>query len=157
MTLPGGSRGGEPVGRTGVVLRAAIRWHQLVQVVLTAEETGYEAVFVPEIAGREAFSTLAGFALSSSKILLGTGVVTVRSRSPVATAMAAATLQDLSGGRLVLGIGVGSAAGRGGEPGPSQLVAQYVELVHRILERRPVGADEVFGTPAFRLDLAAAE
>jgi alkanesulfonate monooxygenase SsuD/methylene tetrahydromethanopterin reductase-like flavin-dependent oxidoreductase (luciferase family) len=143
------------VGRTGVVLREAIPWHQLVQVVLTAEETGYEAVFVPEIAGREAFSTLAGFTLSSSRILLGTGVVTVRSRSPVATAMAAATLQDLSGGRFVLGIGAGSAAGRGGEPRPLQLVARYVELVHRILERRPVGADEVFGTPAFRLDLAA--
>jgi alkanesulfonate monooxygenase SsuD/methylene tetrahydromethanopterin reductase-like flavin-dependent oxidoreductase (luciferase family) len=144
------------VGRTGVVLREAIPWHQLVQVVLTAEETGYEAVFVPEIAGREAFSTLTGFALSSSRIRLGSGVVTVRSRSPVATAMAAATVQDVSGGRFVLGIGAGSATGQTGEPGPAELVARYVGLVRRILEGRPVDADEVFGTPAFRLDLPAA-
>ena len=153
MTLPGGSRAGEPVGRTGVVLREAIPWHQLVQVVVTAEETGYEAVFVPEIAGREAFSTLTGFALSSSRIRLGSGVVTVRSRSPVAAAMAAATVQDLSGGRFILGIGAGWGAGRAGGPRPAELVARYVELVRRVLEGGPVQSDEVFGTPAFRLDL----
>src|SRR5207237_1308831 len=83
------------------------------------------------------------------------GVVTVRSRSPVATAMAAATVQDLSGGRFILGIGVGSGVGRE-ESRPTELVARYVELVRRLLERGPVDADEGFGTPAFRLDLPAA-
>src|SRR5207249_9905637 len=123
VTLPGGVRGGDPVGRTGVVLRAPIAWHQLVQIVSTAEETGYESVFVPEIAAREAFSTLTGFALSTSYLRVGTGVVTVRSRNPIATAMAAATVQDISGGRLVLGIGAGSAPGRPDALGPAGLVA----------------------------------
>lgn len=155
MTLPGGSRGSEPVGRTGVVLRDAIPWHLLVQVALTAEETGYEAVFVPEIAGREAFSTLAGFALSTSRMGLGTGVVTVRSRAPVATAMAAATVQDLSAGRFILGIGAGSATGRAGEPGPLELAGRYLRLVRQILGGRPVEPDDLFGTVDFRLELPA--
>ncbi|MGH2556107.1 MAG: LLM class flavin-dependent oxidoreductase, partial [Actinomycetota bacterium] len=72
-----------------------------------AEDTGYEAVFVPEISGREAFSTLAGFATATTRIGLGTGVVTIPSRSPVTSAMAAATVHDLSGGRAVLGVGAG--------------------------------------------------
>ena len=118
MTLPGGSRAGEPAGRTGVVLRDPIPWRQLVQIVLTAEETGYESVFVPEIAAREAFSTLTGFGRATSTIRLGTGVVTVRARSPVATAMAAATVHNLSAGRFVLGIGAGSPMRGPGQPRP---------------------------------------
>jgi len=153
MTLPGGVRGGEPVGRTGVVLRDPIAWHQLVQIVSTAEETGYESVFVPEIAAREAFSTLTGLALSTSNLRVGTGVVAVRSRNPIATAMAAATVQDVSGGRLVLGIGAGSPEGRRDGPGPTGLVARYVEVVRRILDGKNVEADETFGTPPFRLEL----
>src|SRR6266496_2633952 len=100
MTLPASTSvrdsEGPVVGRTGVVLRDPLPWHDLVETVEAAEETGYEAVFVPEIAGREAFSTLAGFALATSRIILGTGVVTIPSRSPVTTAMAAATVHDLS-------------------------------------------------------------
>jgi alkanesulfonate monooxygenase SsuD/methylene tetrahydromethanopterin reductase-like flavin-dependent oxidoreductase (luciferase family) len=138
-----------------VVLRDPIPWHQLVQIVLTAEETGYESVFVPEIAGREAFSTLAGFGLSASTIRLGTGVVTVRARSPVATAMAAATVHDLSGGRFVLGIGAGFPRRSPGGSGPAEVVRRYVGLVRRILEGQPVEPDELLDSPAFRLELAA--
>jgi len=84
------------IGRTGVVLRDPLPWHDLVEVVEAAEDTGYEAVFVPEIAGREAFSTLAGFAGTTSRLALGTGVVTIPSRSPATTAMAATVIGDAS-------------------------------------------------------------
>jgi 5,10-methylenetetrahydromethanopterin reductase len=157
MTLPGGSRAGEPAGRTGVVLRDPIPWRQLVQIVLTAEETGYESVFVPEIAAREAFSTLTGFGLATSTIRLGTGVVTVRARSPVATAMAAATVHDLSGGRFVLGIGAGSPMRGPGQPRPVSVVRRYVGLVRRILEGQRVKPDELFDSPAFQLELRAGQ
>lgn len=96
------------VRRTGVVLRDPLRWPELLQVVTAAEETGYESAFVPEISAREAFATLAGLASETSRIRLGTGVVAIGSRSPETTAMAAATVQDQSGGRLILGIGAGS-------------------------------------------------
>jgi 5,10-methylenetetrahydromethanopterin reductase len=141
--------------QTGIVLRDPLPWHQLEQVARTAEDTGYDSVFVPEIAAREAFSTLSGLALSLSRMRLGTGVVTVRSRSPITMAMAAATVQDLSGGRFVLGIGAGSRAAKSDRRGPVDLVRRYSGLVRRILERLPVDGDEDLLSPGFRLDLAA--
>lgn len=77
-------------------------------LVETAEETGYEALLVPEVAGREALSTLAALAGRTSSLLLGSGVVPVTSRRTFVTAMAATTVQEVSGGRLVLGIGSGT-------------------------------------------------
>ena len=93
--------------RTGVAIREPLRWHDLVQVVQTAEETGYEALFVPEGLGREAFATLAGLAPVTERILLSPGVAAVTARPARTAAMAAATVQELSAGRFVLGIGAG--------------------------------------------------
>jgi alkanesulfonate monooxygenase SsuD/methylene tetrahydromethanopterin reductase-like flavin-dependent oxidoreductase (luciferase family) len=129
-----------------VVLRDPLRWHDLVEVVETAEDTGYEALFVPEITAREAFSTLAGFAAITSRLALGTGVVTIPARSPVTTAMAAATVHDLSGGRVILGIGTGDikTLPRMPEGGVLELTRRYVEVVKRALSGEAVGPDELF-------------
>src|SRR5438045_8756310 len=88
--------------RVGVAIREPLAWHDLVQVVRTAEQTGYEALFVPEGMGREAFATLAGLAPVTERILLGPGVAAVTARPARTAAMAAATVQELSGGRLIL-------------------------------------------------------
>jgi alkanesulfonate monooxygenase SsuD/methylene tetrahydromethanopterin reductase-like flavin-dependent oxidoreductase (luciferase family) len=126
---------GSGVRRTGVVLRDPLRWSELLQVAMAAEETGYEAAFVPEIASREAFATLAGLASDSSRIRLGTGVVAIGSRSPQTTAMAAATVQDLSRGRLILGIGAGSRGRLG-------LVRDYVRKIRSTeVAFRPEGGE----------------
>jgi len=93
--------------RIGVAIREPVGWHDFVQIAQTAEETGYEALFVPESFGREAFATLAGLAPVTSTLRLGTGVVAITSREPRIGAMAAATAQELSGGRFVLGLGAG--------------------------------------------------
>lgn len=85
--------------------RDVLPWHEVVLMAETAEQTGYEALFVPEIGAREAFSTLAGFAGVTFRIRLITGVVPVGSRDARRMAMEAATLHDLSGGRFVLGVG----------------------------------------------------
>lgn len=119
--------------RIGVVLRDPLRWAELLQLAAAAEDTAYEAVFVPEIDAREAFGTLAGLAARTSRIRLGTGVVPIGSRSPETTARAAGTVQDLSGGRLVLGIGAGSR-------GRLELVRDYVRKVRAAeLAFRPEG------------------
>src|SRR5438445_3951354 len=93
--------------RVGVAVREPLSWHDLVQIVRTAEQTGYETLFVPEIAGREAFATLAGLAPLTETIRLASGVVPITARTPQVTAMAAGTVQELSGGRFVLGLGAG--------------------------------------------------
>jgi alkanesulfonate monooxygenase SsuD/methylene tetrahydromethanopterin reductase-like flavin-dependent oxidoreductase (luciferase family) len=129
--------------RTGIVVRDALPWHEEREIVETAEDAGYEAVFVPEIDGREAFSTLTGFAGATSGLGLGTGVVTVWARSPVTTAMAASTVQDLSGGRMILGVGAGSPAGirasaAGGASTPLRLVEEFVRVVREAISGEPV-------------------
>ncbi|HEX2266708.1 MAG TPA: LLM class flavin-dependent oxidoreductase [Actinomycetota bacterium] len=149
MTIPSAaSNGATPSMRhgTGLVLRDALPRHQLLQVVHTAEETGYEAVFVPEIAGREAFATLAALSSATSRMGLGTGVVTVQARSPVTTAMGAATLQELSGGRFVLGLGAGAA------PNPLRAVEEYACVVRAILAGENV-TNERLGVSNFTLGL----
>lgn len=98
----------ETAGPDGPV-RQVVDWNDLLQVVQVAEETGFEAVFTPEIAAREAFSTLAGFAAVTSEVGLATGVARIDRRDVQATAMAAATLDDISGGRFVLGLGSGGS------------------------------------------------
>ena len=94
-------------GRLGVALREPVAWHDFVQLARTAEDTGYDTLFVPEGVAREAFSTLAALAPVTSRIGLGTGVLPMPSRTSAITAMGAATLHELSDGRLILGIGAG--------------------------------------------------
>ena len=60
------------------------------------ETAGYAAVFLPEIAGRDAFVALGALAGETRDLLLGTGVVPMSSRTPPLTAMAAATVQERS-------------------------------------------------------------
>jgi F420-dependent oxidoreductase-like protein len=71
-----------------------------------AERLGYESVYVTHIAGRDSLTVLMAYAAHSERVLLGTGVMPIYSRTPVATAQSAVAIDELSGGRLVLGIGV---------------------------------------------------
>jgi alkanesulfonate monooxygenase SsuD/methylene tetrahydromethanopterin reductase-like flavin-dependent oxidoreductase (luciferase family) len=155
MTPPGKPEA-EPRSATGVgvVLRDSLPWQESVQIARLAEDTGYWGLFVPEIAGREAFVTLAGFAEATSRLLLGTGVVTMWARSPVTTAMAAATMQDLSAARLVLGLGSGTSREPGAGPaGTLDRLRAYVRVVREALSGGPVGPDRLFGATGFALDL----
>jgi 5,10-methylenetetrahydromethanopterin reductase len=144
----------QPAPRVGVVLRDALPWDESLQIARVAEDMGYWGLFVPEIAGREAFVTLAGFAGATSRLLLGTGVVTMWARAPVTTAMAAATLQDLSAARLVLGLGSGTSREPGAGPaGTLDRLRAYVRVVREALSGGPVGPDQLFGSGGFVLDL----
>ena len=73
-----------------------------------AEASGFGFIWVPESVDSDAFATLGAMASETSKIGLGTGIVNVYSRTPTQLAMATATMQELSSGRFVLGIGASS-------------------------------------------------
>ncbi len=70
-----------------------------------AEDVGVESVWIPEAWGRDAFLALAAVAQVTERVKLGTGIVNVYSRSPATLAMGAATLDELSKGRAILGVG----------------------------------------------------
>ena len=93
-----------------VALRDAYPWNELAGLVRTIEETGFEAVFLPEVGARDALATLAALAGETSRIRLATGVVPLPSRSPRILAAAAATVQERSAGRLILGVGTGPSS-----------------------------------------------
>ena len=77
-----------------------------IERVKLAESLGYESVYVTHIAARDPLIVLTAYAGATERIRLGTGVTPIYARTPVATAQAAATLDEYSGGRHVLGLGV---------------------------------------------------
>lgn len=94
---------------TGVAIRDPWPWPVFSGLTRLAEALGYEAVFLPEITGRDALAALTALAGETTTMRLGTGVVPMPSRTIALTAMAAATLHERSGGRAILGIGTGPA------------------------------------------------
>jgi alkanesulfonate monooxygenase SsuD/methylene tetrahydromethanopterin reductase-like flavin-dependent oxidoreductase (luciferase family) len=95
--------------RAGLALRDPLPWKDLAAIVRASEASGYDALFLPEITGRDALVTLGAIAGETRDLRLGTGVLPMRSRTPLLLAMAAATVHERSGGRLVLGVGTGDA------------------------------------------------
>jgi alkanesulfonate monooxygenase SsuD/methylene tetrahydromethanopterin reductase-like flavin-dependent oxidoreductase (luciferase family) len=71
-----------------------------------ADELGFDSVYTTQVARRDALTVLTAYAVTTNRIRLGTGVLPIFSRTPVATAQAAATIDELSEGRMVLGLGV---------------------------------------------------
>ena len=71
-----------------------------------AEALGYESVFVTHIAGRDSITLLTGYACRTSRVRLGTGVIPIYARTPSNMAQSFATLDELSGGRAIAGLGV---------------------------------------------------
>jgi 5,10-methylenetetrahydromethanopterin reductase len=121
--------------QTGVALRDPLPWHDFTQVVVTVEDLGFDGLFLPEIVGRESFSTLAALAGETAMLRLGTGIVTMSARRPLTTAMAAATVDERSGGRFILGLGSGP-----GGPGALDKFEEYVGRVRSLLEGAASGA-----------------
>jgi alkanesulfonate monooxygenase SsuD/methylene tetrahydromethanopterin reductase-like flavin-dependent oxidoreductase (luciferase family) len=79
---------------------------QAIERVRLAESLGYEAAYVTHVAGRESLTVITAYALATSSIRVGPGVVPIYSRTPATMAQTAATIDELSGGRLTLGLGV---------------------------------------------------
>ncbi|HEX3179493.1 MAG TPA: LLM class flavin-dependent oxidoreductase [Methylomirabilota bacterium] len=80
------------------------------ELVRIAERAGYDSVWITHGLGRDSFLVLAAYGAATTRIGLGNGVVPIYPRHPVAMAQAALTLNELTGGRFRLGIGVSHAA-----------------------------------------------
>ncbi|MGZ4104822.1 MAG: LLM class F420-dependent oxidoreductase [Actinomycetota bacterium] len=105
-----------------------------------AERLGFDSVWTAEAYGSDVFSPLCWIGANTSKIKLGTGIVQISARTPVATAMTALTIDHLSGGRLLLGLGVSGpqvVEGWYGQPFPKPLARtrEYVEIIRKVLRR----------------------
>lgn len=82
---------------------------EVIQASRRLERFGYDFVWVSESVGFDSLPILGAIAAHTRQIGFGTGVVNVYSRTPTQLAMAAATLEEISAGRFILGIGAGSA------------------------------------------------
>ena len=76
------------------------------EAIAEAERLGFESMWTAEAYGSDCLTPLAWWGARTERIKLGTGIVQMSARQPAATAMAAMTLDHLSGGRFILGLGV---------------------------------------------------
>lgn len=105
-----------------------------------AEKLGFDSVWVAEAYSSDAVTILAWLAAKTERIRLGSAVLQIPARTPALTAMTAATLDHLSGGRLILGLGVSGPQVVEGWHGvaygkPLGRAREYVEIVRVILRR----------------------
>jgi F420-dependent oxidoreductase-like protein len=118
-----------------------------VGVAQEAERLGYDSIYTAEAWGSDAFTPLAYIAAHTSKIKLGTSVVQLSARTPTATAMATLTLDHLSKGRTILGLGVSGpqvVEGWYGQPfgKPLARTREYIDIIRQVLRReKPVKND----------------
>jgi F420-dependent oxidoreductase-like protein len=109
-------------------------------VVLEAERLGYDSVWAAEAYGSDAATVLAWVAGQTTKIRIGSSIFQMPARSPAMTAMTAATLDQLSGGRFILGIGSSGPQVSEGWHGVRfakqlQRTREYVDVVRMALSR----------------------
>jgi probable F420-dependent oxidoreductase len=125
-----------------------------IERVRLAESLGYESVYVTHIAGRESLTVLTAYALATTTIRVGTGVLPIYTRTPATMAQTAATVDELSGGRLTLGLGVSHRPVVEGWHGqtidrPVAEMREYASIVRAILRGEdPPTTDSVGGAPS---------
>jgi F420-dependent oxidoreductase-like protein len=115
----------------------------LVPLVQEAERLGFDSVWTAEAWGTDAVTVLAYLAAKTEKIKLGSAIMQIPGRTPTNTAMTAATLDLLSGGRFLLGLGTSGpqvVEGWHGQPWGKPLgkTREYVEIVRTALRREVV-------------------
>jgi len=110
------------------------------EAIAMCESLGFDSIWTAEAYGSDCLTPLAWWGASTSRVRLGTNLLQISARTPAATAMAAMTLDHLSSGRFVLGLGASGpqvVEGWYGQPYPKPLARtrEYVELVRAIVRR----------------------
>ena len=116
---------------------------ELIELACEAERLGYDSAWAAEAWGTDAVSVLAWLGARTTTLKLGAGIMQIPARTPGMTAMTAATLDLMSGGRFLLGLGTSGpqvAEGWHGQPfgRPVPKTREYVDIVRRMLRREAV-------------------
>src|SRR5690242_12717549 len=130
---------GVHIGYWGLGLSSADQ----LETVLEAERLGYDSVWTAEAYGSDAATVLAWLAGQTTKIRLGAGILQIPARSAAMTAMTAASIDQLSGGRFILGLGSSGPQVSEGWHGVRfgqqlQRTREYVEVVRMALAHQKV-------------------
>ena len=129
------------IGYSGAQMRLPL------DLVLEVERLGYDSVWTAEAYGSDAVTPLAYLAAKTSRIKLGTGILQIPARTPAMCAMTMSTLDALSGGRVLVGLGLSGpqvVEGWHGVPygKPATRTREYVEILRKIWARdEPVAYD----------------
>jgi len=133
------------MSRLGVVLSTATEApsKEFVRLGQVAEEKGFDAILVNEGRG-DALACAEAIALGTTRIKVGTNIANIYFRHPFLTAMTAATISELSDGRLLLGLGIShrpliESLGMKMEH-PRQYMRSYVQTVKQALSGQPIGS-----------------
>ncbi|SRR5579884_614215 len=148
-----------PGSRLGVSvsLEHLNRLKEVEELALLAEGQGFQSLWIPEAWGRDAFTVLALLAAKTTKIQLATGIVNIFSRTPAIVAQSIASLDDISNGRAILGLGASGPRVIEDWHGLKfekvlERTREYVDVVRLILSGRRVSYDgSVFSLHDFRL------
>ena len=126
---------------------------EIVRQAKIADEAGVHEITVAEAWGRDAFSILAVLARETSQIQLGTSIVNIYSRTPAALAQHFATLDEFTGGRMIIGLGTsgpnviehfhGVPFGK-----PLRRMREYVEIINMLMREEPLH----YGGQVFQLE-----
>jgi F420-dependent oxidoreductase-like protein len=108
--------------------------------IAEAERLGFDSVWTAEAYGSDCLTPLAWWGARTSRLKLGTSIAQISARTPAAMAMSAMTLDHLSGGRVILGLGASGpqvVEGWYGQPynRPLERTREYVEIVRKVIAR----------------------
>ena len=137
------------VGYWGLGLTA----DQQLDIAREAESAGFDSIWAAEAYGSDTATVLAWLAANTERIRIGSAIFQMPARTPAMTAMTAATLDNISGGRMILGIGSSGpqvAEGWHGQPFARQLqrTREYVEILRKALARERLEHDgELYTLP----------
>jgi len=143
-------------GRIGLIAESPnfpAAWDEVVAKVKIADELGYDSIWLGESWGYELFTSMADLVRETKRIKIGAGIANIYSRTPALIASTAATLDERSGGRILLGLGPSGAnviEHWHGVPfqKPVQRTREYVEIIRMILR----GEKLVYNGEIFHLE-----
>ena len=127
----------------GINWQGSLDYKALIERVQIADAVGVHSAWVPEAWGRDAFTILAVLADRTKKIQLGTAIVNTYSRTPAALAQHFATLDELSGGRMIIGLGTSGPQviehfhGIKFDP-PLTRMKEYIEIINTLMRGEPL-------------------
>jgi F420-dependent oxidoreductase-like protein len=137
----------------GIDWQGAFDIDDVVEQAKVADDGGVDSLFVAEAWGRDAFTILSVLARETSNIKLGTSIVNIYSRSAAALAQHFATLDELSGGRMIIGLGSSGPNViehfHGVDFGmPLTRVKEYVDIINMLVAEEPLN----YGGKLFKLE-----